>query len=357
MVNVNTNKTCLFSLVYFIAFMLYSPSCPAEIPGEYFLFPNVSPVLRSDLDNNTALDSSEIDYGVDLFGTVDHGKLRLLGEFLATQDGPDVERIAAGWLIGDNTVWLGRNHNPIGYWNTRYHHGTYLQNSISRPAIIDYEHDGGILPMHMGGLLVEGAAGRDGQGLGYELAVAVGPEFTGEDLDEWHLVKPASGERGITTTLNLYLEPVRYAPSRYGVYLNYTEIPASSIGVDEIRQISSGIYGNLEYPDRRLTAAAFYVHNHFVRSTGSAEDGFLSGYLQAEYLPRDKWTLFGRLEVTVADGNDAYLALFPNFVRDKVAAGVRIDITEHNSLKFELSGNHVMNDHYGQFMLQWDAMF
>lgn len=342
--------------MYILSFSLYTPLCRGEIPAEYFLFPNVSPVFRSGLEKNSALDNFDINYGLDLFGTIDYGKLRLLGEFLVTQDGPDIERIAAGWLIGDNTIWLGRNHSPIGFWNTQYHHGTYLQNSISRPAIIDYEHEGGILPMHMGGLLVEGVTGRDGRGLGYKLSVAVGPEYTGH-LEEWHVVEPVSGDRGITTTLNVFLEPSRYEPVRYGAYINYSEIPATAVGIDEIRQISAGVYGNWESGNWRLTGASFYVHNRFVQSTGSTEDDFFSAYLQTEYSRDDKWIFFGRVELAAADGNDAYLALFPDFVRDRLAAGVRVNITEHNSLKFELSGNRAMKDEYGQFMLQWDAMF
>ncbi|MFQ5456603.1 MAG: hypothetical protein ACE5EA_10465 [Nitrospirota bacterium] len=41
----------------------------------------------------------------------------------------DVERIQIGYMFSDLlNVKIGKFHNIISYWNTRFHHGTHLQN-------------------------------------------------------------------------------------------------------------------------------------------------------------------------------------------------------------------------------------
>jgi hypothetical protein len=32
---------------------------------------------------------------------------------------------------------------PLGYWNTQFHHGNYLQSSISRPEVARFDARGG----------------------------------------------------------------------------------------------------------------------------------------------------------------------------------------------------------------------
>jgi len=210
--------------------------------------------------------------------------------------------------------------------------------------------------MHTGGLLLEGVFKRGEQGFGYSWSIGVGPEYE-EILEEWHPLSPETGNQDITTTLNLYLEPVLYAPTRYGLFVNYTEIPAKSRGLDEIKQISSGIYGNWKSQPWRLIGSSFFIHNRLESSNGAREDEFFSAYFQAEYSLSDKWILYGRLEASIGDEDDAYLALFPEFINERIMGGIRVNIIHHNALKLEFSRNRTSDDVYGQFMLQWDAMF
>ena len=71
----------------------------------------------------------------------------------------DVERLSASYSVAP---WLrfsvGKHHNPIGYWNAAYHHGTLLQPTIDRPIMFLFEDEGGVLPIHSIGLM---ASGRD----------------------------------------------------------------------------------------------------------------------------------------------------------------------------------------------------
>jgi len=73
------------------------------------------------------------------------------------------------------SLGAGRFHAPLGYWNRNFHHGVFLQDTVSRPSFLDFE-DGttATLPMHVVGLLGEGKFARN---FGYELSYANSSAF------------------------------------------------------------------------------------------------------------------------------------------------------------------------------------
>jgi len=64
----------------------------------------------------------------------------------------DVERFQIGWHDDQFSVVAGRIHNPLGYWNSRYHHGHWLMPTIDRPRILEFEDHGGLYPVHQVGV-------------------------------------------------------------------------------------------------------------------------------------------------------------------------------------------------------------
>jgi hypothetical protein len=67
---------------------------------------------------------------------------------------------------------FGRFHTPIGYWNTAFHHGAWLQTTIDRPFIVKV--GGTFTPVHFVGLLAEGNIPSGGLGLSYNVGVGNG---------------------------------------------------------------------------------------------------------------------------------------------------------------------------------------
>ncbi len=67
---------------------------------------------------------------------------------------------------------FGRYHTPIGYWNTAFHHGAWLQTTISRPDMVRI--GGTFIPVHFVGLLAEGNIPSGGAGLSYNVGVGNG---------------------------------------------------------------------------------------------------------------------------------------------------------------------------------------
>jgi hypothetical protein len=67
---------------------------------------------------------------------------------------------------------FGRYHTPIGYWNTAFHHGAWLQTTISRPEMVRF--GGTFIPVHFVGLLAEGNIPSGAAGLSYNAGVGNG---------------------------------------------------------------------------------------------------------------------------------------------------------------------------------------
>jgi hypothetical protein len=346
-------------LVLITALLFCGSSALADVETDFLLFPQVDALVRTGLDDaplgreglHDPLEDDQFEAGVDLFLTLESGRFRFLGEYLLSTEEQEFERFQLGWDFGGHMAWLGRFHNPLGYWNTRYHHGAFIQTSISRPAIVAYEEHGGILPMHQAGLLVEG--GLFSTPLSYQVALATVPGFDGE-LHAWDILDPGAGEQDTSLTLNLFRAA---SNGQYGIAVNYNEIPSEQNDLDEIRQWILGGYFDQEWGPWQLHASAYYVSNRLSRPLESEEDQFLSGYLQAEYQAGERLRLFARAEGTAGASSDAYLALFAHFVEQRLMGGVRFDLAHNNALKFEVSTNQTRTDDFGQFMLQWSAQF
>jgi hypothetical protein len=67
---------------------------------------------------------------------------------------------------------FGRYHTPIGYWNAAFHHGSWLQTTISRPEMVKF--GGTFIPVHFVGFLAEGNIPSGGAGLSYSVGVGNG---------------------------------------------------------------------------------------------------------------------------------------------------------------------------------------
>jgi hypothetical protein len=67
---------------------------------------------------------------------------------------------------------FGRFHTPIGYWNTAFHHGAWLETTIDRPFIVKV--GGTFTPLHFVGFLAEGNIPSGGAGLSYNVGVGNG---------------------------------------------------------------------------------------------------------------------------------------------------------------------------------------
>jgi hypothetical protein len=111
---------------------------------------------------------------VNLFITSDlSDKLKFLSEvvFEAGSDnvfGVDIERLLLTYKFNKYfNLAVGRYHTSIGYYNTAYHHSTWLQTATGRPFLFRFEDQGGILPIHNVGASLSGQIPSGRLGLHY----------------------------------------------------------------------------------------------------------------------------------------------------------------------------------------------
>jgi hypothetical protein len=323
--------------------------------GDLLLFPNITGThLNTPVPG---LSRNELMPELNIFYSTDHGRLRFLGEFLLNRDEQEMERLQLGWLVQPTTtLWLGRFHNPLGFWNTEHHHGTYLQTTISRPSIINFEDEGGVLPTHVVGLLGEGTRDLErGYGsLNYAFALVRGPNME-SGLDPMNILELRNGGKLAASARLSYR--TQDDSGEFGGFAGYTRIPVVGASFDEVEQSVAGVFFNRETETLRLVGEVFYIGNR-LQGGATRHADFSAAYLQAEYRGHPDWTLFGRLEGSHGTKNNAYLDLVPDFLNTRIVAGVRFEVASHQALKLELSHNERQDDaRYNQLSLQWSMVY
>lgn len=347
---------CVAALVLFAGFV---ESADAEASGDFLLFPALE--WRDDSHNAPPGYASADEWfgSLDLFATADIERFRFLGEWFLTEDSQEIQRLQFGWRFGaDETVWLGRFHTPIGYWNTAYHHGTYLQTSVSRPGIAEFEAGHGPLPTHFTGLLWEGTTGAGNGALHYSMGLGAGPVLD-DKLDPFDVANPDdhSHDHETGAIVNVNWRPTPHGRKQVGVFAGRTDVEDSAGVFDHTEQTLYGFYGNWHWNQLRLLGAWFRVSNSFEGIKAPDED-FSAAYLQGEYGLGARTTAYARVETTNDARADAlYLGRFRSFITERTLAGLRIELTDRQALKVELATRESFGVETERVTVQWSAYF
>ena len=113
----------------------------------------------------------------------------VFGEEDAQRFGVDLERVLFKYDYNDHLrMSLGRYQTGIGYYNTAFHHGNWLQTTADRPLIMEFADDGGVLPTQAIGLSFTGTIPSGGLGLNYIAEYGssdtVRPELNGNVVED-----------------------------------------------------------------------------------------------------------------------------------------------------------------------------
>lgn len=162
---------------------------PPEEASPRGTFPNLKLRGFGDVDYHWAdrgADKNAFRLGqLDLFLTSQLSEnLNVLSENVIEADednhfGFEVERLLLQYTPREYfNIAVGRYHTAIGYYNTAYHHGRWLQTAVGRPRIFSFEDEGGLLPIHNVGVTVSGAIPSGRAGLHYVAEIGNGREYT-----------------------------------------------------------------------------------------------------------------------------------------------------------------------------------
>lgn len=346
------------ALILICTFLTSTPVL-ASIEGKIFPFVTYSRITGESSTNT--LDKESLARGADLFGLISHNDWRVLGEVLLDNTEGDLERLQFGRWVTDNTLlWMGRYHTPTAYWDMVYHHSPYLQTSISRPQIMEYEDDGGLLTTHIWGLLADHTITKGNKEWQLEFGFGAAPTVTTTGLKPIAALDPKPINNRMAAEFAVSYMPDVFSTNEVGIFASTMELPSDRTDVEHVRQTQAGTYISWSMNQLRTISSIFAVHSNVQSPTDETKSHtFYSGYFHLEYQLLPKWRPYIRYEGSIGTKNDPYINLFTTGLpNSKIVAGLRFDVTSHQGITFEaIRSEGEYTHHYNQFMLQWSAMF
>ena len=218
----------------------------------------------------------------------------------------------------------GRYHTPLGYWNTAYHHGLWLQTTVRRPEQVKV---GGIyIPVHFLGVLAEGKLPSGALGLAYAAGLGNGrADILSRDGD----AGDANSNRAWLA--QLVARPLHIYGLEAGTAIYQDLLPRT--GQSSVREwiYSAHAVWTRESPE---LIAEFIGVRHEVEGTSTSYDD-RSFYVQGAYrLPgwasRVKpYSRYDRMEIASGD------PVYPLPDLKVVTGGVRVDLIDVAAVKAE----------------------
>jgi hypothetical protein len=188
----------------------------------------------------------------------------------------DVERVMLKYAYAD---WLnigaGRGHTALGYWNQRFHHGTWLYTTVDRPEMYAFEDDGGILPVHFVGLEFSGYIPLSLGDLNFIANVANG---RGRITDEVQLTEDDNNSKMIS--LMVTFEPSSLPGLGFGGNIVNDLIPrdVANARPDDIEELILGT--QIFYNDDQIE---WIGELQFIQHDGTNTTKHTGGYMQFAY--------------------------------------------------------------------------
>lgn len=316
----HVNARYSFNFFGEVQFLVQSPGGGALSPA--FAIGAQDFVLRGELENHlVATTEFAIEFGED------------------NTPGVDLERLGVSWRTDRFFVDAGRTHTNIGYWNTAYHHGHWLQPSIERPRWVRFEDEAGLLPTHWIGLTA-GANFDIGPG-NLDMTVAIG-NGRGKVEDD------------VRNTFDYQASKALYAMVEYTGWFGLHDLRVGLSGVYDriapqdasvrpalpdqaIQEFIGGFH--VAYPSMPLLliAEAYYIAHRALSHTWQTYGGFvLAGYNVGILTPYAELS-----EVLSSGGVDPFFIPDPSanaggsVTALDVVLGLRVDLSAWSALKLE----------------------
>ena len=245
----------------------------------------------------------------------------------ATGFNAEVERVIIRYDLNDYfKLSFGRYHTPINYWNTAFHHGQWLQTTISRPEMTQF--GGSFIPVHFIGALGEGAVSAGGLNLNYAAGVGNG---RGQVISRGGDFSDINNNRAWLVNAFVRPDPIynlQVGGSVYRDLLNPLTAPAAREWIE-----SAHVVWHKETPEF-IAEFANVSHRPIGGTMASNSQAY---YVQTAYrLPwlQKLWKPYYRFEYIHVPKSDAiFRPVVPTFHASTY--GIRYDITTFAAFKFE----------------------
>jgi hypothetical protein len=242
--------------------------------------------------------------------------------------GVDIERYLLQYSHNDYfNISAGRVHTAIGYYNTAYHHSTWLQTTTGRPFLFDFEDHGGILPIHTVGASASGLVPSGRLGLHYVAEIGNG-RASRTTLTEEPVQNEIDDENHKAYNLALFVRP-EAVPGLQAGFSIYRDI-LSPAGLPRIEETILAGHAVLIRPRYEwLNEAVLDRHTPFGSSKSFNTPGFYTQISRQFGMYRP----YFRYEYINAANNEP---VFPDVaLRHGPSLGLRFDASESVALKLQ----------------------
>ncbi|HEY6769573.1 MAG TPA: hypothetical protein VI386_32935 [Candidatus Sulfotelmatobacter sp.] len=145
----------------------------------------------------------------------------VFGEQDAQRFGVDLERVLFKYDYNDHLrMSFGRYQTGIGYYNTAFHSGSWLQTTADRPLIMEFANHGGPLPTQAVGVSVTGEIPSGKMGLNYVAEYGssdtIRPDLNGTGTDDEN--------NGNHFNLGLFVRPIAIPGLQVGGSIYHDQI-------------------------------------------------------------------------------------------------------------------------------------
>jgi hypothetical protein len=285
-----------------------------------------------------------------MFGSLDlfmrarlSDKVSALGEvlFIAENDNSisaDVERLLLTYHQSDYfSVSAGRYHTWVGYYNTAFNYGEFLETTTDRPFVYAFDDRGGVLPMQEVGVNVTGKIPSGKLGLNYVVEAGNGKDWNPGDEPSQN-----NQDRNDSKSINggLFVRPEKFDGLQVGFSVRYDNLSIPGPAVSETIATAHVVFVNSHYEIlnegvlvRHVLDAGQVFHTSAFYTQWSRRFGSVRPYFRYQYFNADQ-------------DDPVYVFAGPNDFQDSVSttfvsrlngpsAGIRYDFTEHSALKLQ----------------------
>ncbi|HED32838.1 MAG TPA: hypothetical protein ENJ08_01285 [Gammaproteobacteria bacterium] len=332
-------------------------------PHQGLVFLDFIGFQRDGLEATSSLPENDFVPQATFFYTGEAGGVKLQAEFLANDIESQFGRLQIGFSLSpSHNLWLGRTDNPASYWRDQYHHGGWLQPTITRPGISEYEVSGGIVPSHTTGIMLEGGSALlSNQNFGYVVTAGYGPELDEDGLKVPELSIRDRGSHNASYAFRTFYKFDGIAHgNEIGLSGSLSHIAAEQKNFTEVEQLLVAAYVNWNFGDLEIISEFVELDSDTINLNGTnvADDHFHNLYIQGVYALTTKWNLYARAEDTSNASDSTYLVNFPDFVSKRDMLGINYNLTRNQTIKLEVDRTErLSNNAYNQLTVQWSLVY
>ncbi len=293
-----------------------------------------------------------------------YGAARVLVEGELSNDDAGIDRFQVGWQVGeDNTLWLGKFHQPASAWSFGHDHGHYLETAIIVPSVEEWEDEAGLLPHSAVGALWD-SEHRIGSAALWQFSAAAGftPLPNREDSHRYWMPLVPEHSGSVSWSARAAYCPTYLEETRVGVLLGrqalrFTRLADAALSAyQEGDESVYGVFLDWAREPWRAESSVYDVKLVLRGGAGQRSEQFIAGFAQIERQWHHELTLFARREDCSRIQSSRYAAAFGDHLTiARSAVGVRWDATRHQAYTIEAARSRTITDRYSEVHLQWSA--